>query len=114
MITTEQVFDMLPAVTEIFEKLEIKEYFIKTGKENKDKKVKKDELVLKNEFAINLGIHILKNSQCVKEEVFEIAAIVDGISVEETKKQSPMKTVKAFKAVFQDKEVVELFKQAVE
>jgi hypothetical protein len=108
MLTTEKVFDMLPSVVDIYEKLDLDSYRKKIANESKG------ETVDKNQVGIDAFKYILKNSGKVKEEVFEIVAIFQEKSVEEIKVQSFSETINSFKEIFSNKEAMSFFKQAVQ
>lgn len=99
MISTEKVFDTLPIIVDIYEKLDIAEYK-KTFKKDADKK----------EAGINLFKYIFKHSKNIKNEIFEIVAILEDKEIEEVKKQGIMNTIKTLKELFQDDEIVNFFK----
>jgi hypothetical protein len=107
MVSTEKVFDMLPMVTDLYDKLDLDGYRKKITKENK-----------KNINAKDLGIdvfkYILKNSGKVKEEVFEIVSIFEEKPIEEVKAQSFLLTINTLKEIFEDKETTDFLKQAME
>ena len=107
MISTEKVFDMLPSVVDLYDKLELDEYRKKIAEENKGKPL--DQM----SAGINLFKFVLKNSAKVKAEVFEIVAIFEDKTVEEIKAQNFMLTMKTFKEIFTDKEAMDLFKSAM-
>ena len=107
MINTEMAFDMLPAVVDLYDKLDIDVYIKKMSEENKGKKLDEKSL------GINLFKFVLKNSSKVKNEVFEIVAVFEEKTVEEVKSQNFMLTIGTFKAIFTDKEAVSFFKQAM-
>ena len=107
MITTEKAFDMLPSVVDLYDKLDVDNYRKKIAEENKGKDL--DQMTM----GINLFKFILKNSNKVKSEVFEIVAVFEEKSVEEIKAQSFMKTMNAVKEIFADKETLSFFKDAM-
>lgn len=107
MLTTEKAFDMLPAVVDIYDKLDIDVYIKKMAKENKGKKLDEKSL------GINLFKFVLKNSSKVKDEVFEIVAVFEEKTAEEVKGQNFMLTISTFKEIFTDKEAVSFFKSAI-
>jgi len=107
MISTEQVFDMLPAVVDLYEKLDIDGYRKKIAEENKGKEL--DQMTM----GIDLFKYVLKNSGKVKDEVFEIVAVFEDKPVEEVRKQNFMLTFKTFKEIFANKEAVWFFTQAM-
>lgn len=107
MISTEKIFDMLPNVVDIWDKLDIDGYRKKIAGENKGKKVDSEAI------GINLIKYILVNTPKVKGEVFSMVAIFEDKTVEEVKAQNFGKTIKTVKDIFQDKELMDFFKQAV-
>jgi len=107
LINTSKAFDMLPAIVDLYDKLQIDTYRKKVAEENKGKKL--DEMAI----GIDLFKYVLKNSSKVKEEVFEIVAVFEEKTVEEIKVQSFMITVKSLKEIFSDKEAMSLFKSAM-
>ena len=107
MINTNTAFDMLPIVVTLYEKLDIESYIKKTTTKNKDKVVNNTVL------GIDLFKYILKNSQKVKDEVFEIVSIFEETTIEAIKLQSFSKTIATLKEIFTDKETAELFKSAI-
>lgn len=108
MISSEQAFDMLPSVVDIYEKLNLDEYRKELAENNKGN--------VKDKMAIGIQVfkYIFKNSGKVKQEVFEIVAIFDGKTVEEIKKQSFIKTILVFKEILSDQESMDFFKKAVQ
>lgn len=109
MLTTNQVFDMLPTVVVLYEKLDLDKYRKKIAKENKDKK-DVDSTVI----GIDLFKYVLKNSAKIKEEVFEMVSIFEDKPIEEVKAQSFGKTIATVKEIFTDKDATELFKSAIQ
>ena len=108
MLNTEKVFDMLPVVVELYDKLDIDGYRKRIAEENKGKKGVDNEAI-----GIDLLIYILKNSAKIKEEIFEVVAIVEEKPVEEIKAQSFVVTINAVKEIFQDEEAVSFLTQAM-
>jgi archaellum component FlaC len=108
MLTTEKVFDMLPMVVDIYEKLELDIYRKKIAEENKGKAVDK------NQVGIDAFKYIIKNIGKVKEEVFQIVAAFEEKTIEEIKNQSFTDTINSFKEIFSNKEAMHFFKQAVQ
>jgi hypothetical protein len=108
MINSEKIFDMLPVVVELYDKLDLDTFRKKLAEENKLKKL--DE----NDLGIEIFKHILKNSAKVKENFFEIVAIFEDKTIEEAKAQSFAKTISTIKEVFMDKEMTGFFKQAIQ
>lgn len=111
-ISTEQAFDMLPHVSDIYTNLNIKDYLQNNA--TKAKTSNKEEItVLKNLAGADLIAYILKNSPKAKDSFFNIVAIVDGKSVEEVKKQSLLQTMSSVKAIMNDSELLGFFTQSV-
>ena len=108
MLNTEKVFDMLPVVVELYDKLDIAGYQKRIADQNKGKKNVNSEAI-----GVDLLIYILKNSAKIKEEIFEVVAIVEEKPVEEIKAQSFITTINAVKEIFQDEEAVSFLTQAM-
>jgi len=107
MVSTEKVFDMLPVVVVLYDKLDIDTYRKDLEKENVGKRLNK------NDLGINIFKYVLKNSLKVKNEFFEIASIFEEKTIEEVKAQSFGKTINIIKEVFTDKETLDFFKSAM-
>lgn len=103
MISTEQAFDILPYVAEIYEKINIDKF--------RDKHIKKG--MTQKQAGIKLFI-LCKESKKIKKEVFEIDSILEGISIEEAKKNELIKTLNNLKEIFTDKDLLDFFKSAME
>lgn len=108
MISSEKLYDMLPTVVVLYDKLDLDAYRKKMTDENKEKKLDTKSL------GIEVFKHVLKSSGKVKEEIFEIVAIFQDAPIEEVKLQSIGKTIKSIKMVFTDEDAVSFFKQAIE
>jgi hypothetical protein len=106
MISTDKVFDLLPSVTELYDKLDIDGYRKKIAEKSKGK-------IDAEKLGIDLFKYVLKNSAKVKQEVFEIVAIFEGKTVEEIKAQNFMTTVNTLKDIFSDKETTDFLAQAM-
>lgn len=106
--SSEQAYDMLPYAVDIYEKLKMDDYRKKIQKANEKKKN-----VDKMQLGIDMVKYIVRNSGKVKDEVFELIAIAQNISLEEVKEQSAGKTMKSFKEIFSDKDLVDFFKSAM-
>ncbi len=107
-ISSEQAFDMLPYVVDMYDKLGLTDYIKKVGKENKAKGLNKFEAA---EKAIK---YIVKNSSKCKEEFFGIVAVAENKKLEEVKAQPFIQTLNTFKAIYKDKDLVGFFKSAIE
>lgn len=103
-MNSEKAFDMLPYVAEIFEKIDILNYINKIRAKEKDQEKAGMQMIL----------YIVKNSSKVKEEFFNVVAIAEEKTVEEVKKQGLAATIKAFKDIFSDPELMDFFKQAIQ
>ena len=107
-VTSEQVYDILPTVVTIYNKIGVKEYRNKLAKENKGKKD-----IDGTGLAIDLFMFVLGKSKDIKEELFEVIATCEGLTIEESKLLPPGKMIAALKGLFTDKEAVELLTLAV-
>ncbi len=109
VIGTEKALDMLPYAVEIIDKIDVTTWKKKFLKENKGK----DNPDMTHEAGIELIKHIIKNIGKVKKEVFEIVAIAQESNIDEVKKQSIVITINTFKSIYQDKELVDFFTEAL-
>lgn len=110
MLSTEKAFDILPYVSDIYEKIDIA-VFIKSYKEKtKGKDVKQNQMIA----GLDLFSFILKQSSKVKEEFFNIVAIMEDKKATEVRKQPFIQTITTIKELFADKELVDFFKGAME
>lgn len=107
MITTEKALNILPHVVEVYEKLNVDAYIKKVRTQSKNKKVDQTQV------GIELFKFILKNIGKAQEEIFTVVAALEDKEVEEIKNQSLAKTIASIKQVFEDKELLELFKSAM-
>ena len=105
MITSDKAFDLLPAMTDIFDKLNLKDYISDLKKNSKGKD--------KETVGIELFKYVLKNSSKIKEEFFSIVAIIQDKTPEEIKKQSIVDTFNSIKQLFADKEFMSFFTSAM-
>ncbi len=108
MINSNQAFDMLPFMVDIYDKLKIDSYRKNLIEKTKGKTVDKKEL------GIDLVKYIVKNSKNVKEEFFNIVAIAEEKTIEEIKSQSLVKTIKTFNEIFTDPDLTDFFKSAMQ
>lgn len=110
MITSEKAYDMLPYASDIYEKLDIKKFI-----EDKKIVVEEGENIETKLISVilDLGNFVLKESPKIKSEVFNIVAILEDKTMEEVLAQSPIKTIRAFKSIFEDKETLDFLTQVV-
>ena len=109
MLSTEKAFDILPYISDIYEKIDFKG-FIKEYRENiKDADEGNQQLIA----GLDIFAFLMKQSGKVKEEFFNIVAIAEDKKVEEVKEQSFAKTLKTIKELFADKELTDFFKTAM-
>ncbi|CAK7001925.1 hypothetical protein [Tissierella sp.] len=110
MLSTEKAFEILPYISDIYEKLDFRE-FIKKYQENK----KEDDAERRQIIAgLDIFAFIMKQSGKVKDEFFNIVAIAEDKDIEEIKKQSFAKTLKTIKDLFTDKDLSDFFKTAMQ
>ena len=107
VITNDMAFDMLPHAVDLFDKLELIDYY----KEFKEKY--KGKNMDKIEAGIEFFRYILKNLGKAKQEVYSIVAIMEGKTAEEVLNQPFAKTIMTFKSILADKETMDFFKQAM-
>ena len=106
--STEKAFDMLPVITILYDKLDIDGYTKKIKEKNKGKTDINNEIL-----GIDLFKYVLKNSGKIKEEVFEVVAIIEEKTVDEIKVQNFMTTINTIKDIFHDKETTDFLVQAM-
>jgi len=114
LISTEKAFDMLPYAVDIFEKLDIQNYGIKKAQEYKKKYPDKNRTEIQRELGIELIKYVLKNSQKVKEEFFNIVALAADIDIETAKKRPFTESIQTFKEIFMDGELMDFFNSAMQ
>lgn len=107
--STEKAFDMLPIVTVLYDKLDIDGYTKKIKEKNKGKTDVSSEIL-----GIDLFKYVLKNSGQIKEEVFEVVAIIEEKTINEIKGQNFMTTINTIKDIFQDKETTDFLTSAMQ
>ncbi|WP_335871965.1 hypothetical protein [Bacillus sp. 2205SS5-2] len=105
---SEQIFDMLPYAVEIYEKVDLDSYAEKLKKKYKNKKVSQDKIFWE------VLMHILKNSQKVKDDFFSVLAIAQGITLNEAKKKPIKESFETFKAIIEDNDLMGFLKASVE
>ena len=104
MISTEQVFDVLPLAVSVYEKLNFDEFrkgIVTDGKS-------------KNEIGLEVFMFILKNAGKVKADIFDIVAILDKKATDEIKAQPFTKTMASIKELLNEPDIADFFKQAVQ
>ncbi|QOR34443.1 hypothetical protein IMX26_13225 [Clostridium sp. 'deep sea'] len=104
MITSERLFDALPHMLDIYDKLDLDKYRKKVTKKCEGKKVDATQL------GIDTFKYVIRNAHKVKDEFFNVVAKVEGKTVQEIKEQSYIKTVKTFMDIAKDKELHDFFK----
>ena len=111
MLSSEKAFDMLPYVSDIYEKVDINKYV--TDNKKKVAKNKDSELQIMG-FGLDMFSYILKHSPKIKTEIFTIVSMIEDKDIKEVKAQSFVQTLKTFKELFEDKEAMDFFKSAME
>lgn len=109
MLSTEKAFDILPAISDIYEKIDIADFV-------KDYRAKQSDDTEQNKVIAGLDLFsfIFKQSSKVKEEFFTIVAIVEDKKIEEVKEQPFIHTIKTIKELFTDEEMNDFFRQAMQ
>lgn len=110
MITTEKAFELLPYISDIYEKLDVSEFIKKYQESKKEEDVEKRQIIA----GLDIFSFLMKQSGKVKEEFFNVVAIVEDKKIEEVKKQSLAETLKTIKGLFTDKELTDFFKEAMQ
>ena len=112
MLSSEKAFDMLPYVSDIYEKLNLEKYILDTRKKNKGKG-NKNELEMMG-LGLNMGAYVLKQSPKIKTEIFTIVAMIEDKTIDEVKAQPFIQTKKTLEGLFNDEEAMGFFKSAME
>lgn len=110
MLSTEKAFDILPFISDIYEKIDLKDFIASYQEKKKEDDVENRQLIA----GLDLFSFIMKQSGKVKEEFFNIVAIAEDKKIEEVKSQSFALTLKTIKELFTDKELNDFFKQAMQ
>lgn len=117
MISSEKAFDMLPHVSDIYEKIDMGKYIANKKFEvvkNKAKNKEEVDEVKIMGYGLDMFSYIMKNSPKVKDEFFNIVAIIEDKELEEVKAQPLGSTLKTIKLLFEDAETMIFFKQAMQ
>lgn len=113
MIKTELALDLLPYVIGIYEKLDLKAVGARILQQVK----KENPHLTAGDINAAVGekviVYVIKNVPKVKDELFAMVALVSGISLDDAKAQSLVKTMDAFKKIFSDPELLAFFKEAM-
>ena len=103
MITTDKALDMVPYIVDIYEKL--------------DKDLLKDKSGSTTEIGKKALVAILKNVNKFKPEIYGMVSVAMEEPVDKIRDQSVVKTLLAFKAIyndiFKDPEMMDFFGDAV-
>lgn len=110
MLSTEKAFEILPYVSDIYEKIDLSEFIRKYQENKKEEDVANRQIIA----GLDLFSFVMKQSGKVKEEFFNIVSIVEDKEIEEVKKQSFGKTLKVIKDLFADEELSDFFKTAMQ
>ena len=111
MINSEKAFDMLPYVSDIYEKIDMGKY-IANKKFEIAKNKNNDEVEIMG-YGLDMFSYIMKQSPKIKDEFFQIVAIIEDKTLEEVKAQNLGETIGTIKALFEDIETMDFFKQAM-
>lgn len=111
MINSEKAFDMLPYVSDIYEKIDMGKY-IANKKFEIAKNKNNDEVEIMG-YGLDMFSYIMKQSPKIKDEFFQIVAIIEDKTLEEVKAQNLGETIGIIKALFEDIETMDFFKQAM-
>ena len=111
MLTTEQLFDALPYVADIFEQLELDK---EINRMREKAQAGGDMTEQQRQAGMTLFMYIFKNAHKCKDSFFPLVAILLDCSVEEAKKKPPAETFKALKTMLADEEVMGFFTNAVQ
>lgn len=112
MLNTEQIFDALPYVVDIYETLDLKKAMDKMRRST----VKGDVPTAKEqrEMGEQVIMYLLKNTTKCKASFFPFLAIILGCTEEEAKQTSLSDTITALKGIAQDEDLMRFFKTAIQ
>lgn len=103
-INFEQALDMLPIISDIYVKLDLKKYALDNSKDK-----------IKTELGLDMIFkHVLKQSKTIKKELIELAAIALEKDIEEVKKESVFVIINVVKEIYKDVALVDFFGSAVQ
>jgi hypothetical protein len=105
-VTFENVLDALPYFIEIVEKANIVELA------RSDKDINSAESIEKRGIKL-ITKAITQNYKQIKPNLLELVAALQGTSAEEVKKMKPAKAIKVIIELFKDKELIEVFTDAM-
>ena len=108
VVTSEQIYDVLPTVVTIYKKIGLKEYRNRLAIENKSKKN-----IDGASLSIDLFMFVLEQSKDIKEELFEIVGVCEGLTIEEAKLLPPGEMISSLKKLFMSKDAIDLLTLAV-
>lgn len=111
MVSSEKAFDMLPYVSDIYEKIDMGKY-IANKKFEVAKNKNNDEVEIMG-YGLDMFSYIMKQSPKIKDEFFQIVAIIEDKTLEEVKAQNLGETIGTIKVLFEDIETMDFFKQAM-
>lgn len=112
-IDSEQVFDILPIVVDIYDKIDFDTYRKKLQNKYSQKK-KTDKKLDYVDPSVDAIKFLLKNSPKYKEEFFKIVAIAERSTVEEVKKQPFSQLINTVKNIFGNTEISDFLKEAMQ
>lgn len=110
MLSTEKAFNILPYISDIYEKLDFTEFINKYQSNEEEEDNERRQIVT----GLDMFSFIMKQSGKIKDEFFNIVALVEEKEIEEIKKQSFATTLKTIKDLFTDKELSDFFKTAMQ
>ena len=113
MITTEKVFDILPDIIDMYEKIGLKDYNRKLATEYRKKYPDKPISDYQEEIGRDVIFYIIKNSKRAKNEFFKVISVLADVTEEEAKKQSLSQTLKIFNELLKDDELMDFFTTAM-
>ena len=105
-ITNEKAFELIPHVMDIYEKIKPEIDKSLTPEHVKGKSQEEVGLIMQKQF--------FRNISKVKNEIFEIMAVIEDRTAEEIKKDDFIATSKKIINLLKDKELLDFFKSAMQ
>jgi hypothetical protein len=113
-IGLKKTLEALPALIDIFEKLDIKNYIEQNKVTLKDDASEDEIKQAQKEASKKIMLHIAKSANKVADEACEVVAILHNITKEEAEIMNPIKAVMSFAELFNDEDFMSFFKSAMQ
>ncbi|MDR7870306.1 MAG: hypothetical protein RIN55_05570 [Tissierellaceae bacterium] len=111
MLSTEKAFEILPYISDIYEKIDVKDFVKKYKEKSKDIEGNEENQII---AGLDLFSYLFKQSGKITDELFSILSVIEDKKVEEIKKQPLKVTLGRIKEIFTDEDLVDFFKGAMQ